>query len=221
MSTVAPRKGTMVGRIVRGHDREGEAIALWSAVIGLATAILVAAVTGRFLLGQHASAATIMGDLGFLLAIFAPFATALVSSVVPVAARRSIWLAAGVLALVLGGLTFASGVGWLFAVADGGFVWAWWRTRDTAGLFGAPRSIAVTGWLVLWFGGALWATSLRTTPACWNDSGSNPGWVAARSSDDCVSDIIDDREGLLALAGVTISLVGLALMAQGYDAPVA
>ena len=211
----------MVGRVVRAHDRGGEAIAVWSAVVGLATAILVAAVTGRFLLDQHASAATTIGNLGFLLAILAPFATALISSILPVAAvRRSIWLAAGVLALVLGGLTIASGVGWLFGLAGGGFVWAWWQSRDTAGLFGSPRSIAVTGWLVLWFGGALWATSLRETPACWNDSGADAGWVATRSSGDCVSDIIDDREGLLALASVMIGLVGLALMAQGHDAPV-
>jgi hypothetical protein len=116
------------------------------------------------------------------------------------------------LALVLGGLTIFNGVGFFIIAVAVGLLWAWWSSRGQASVWGPARGIAVSVWLLLSFGGALAGLWLRDTPACW-DSDVNV-WVASDTANECSSDLIDDTEGGLALAGVVVGFAGLALLTR-------
>jgi hypothetical protein len=191
--------------------RDAARIAAWSAAVGLASALVAAAVSGRLSLDRRAAAATTLGALGFTAAFLAPFGAVLASFLTRrTAARRAVWFAAAALALLLAALGIFSGIGWLFGVAGLGLAAAWWLTKGSARPSSAAGAIALAVWLLLWLGAALGALWLRTTPACWDDGA---GWTAARSATTCASDIIDDREGVLALGAVAIGLAGAALLA--------
>ncbi len=198
------------------QDRRPERIATWSAAGGLVVAVSIAAITGNLFLDQRAAGATTLGAVGLTVALAAPFLASLAARRVrEVALRRAIWFASGVLALVLGGLTIFSGIGWFFAAAAVGLIAAWWLSRGDAGARGAARAIAVSAWLLLSLGGALAGLWLRETPMCWDAGAAAPGWVAAGTASACMSDIVDDRDGLLALTAVAVGFVGLALLTRG------
>lgn len=188
-------------------------IAGWFALLGLSAALGVAALTGRIVLDERAGDATELGALGFTVTFAAPFVAALASLLVhDIEVRRAAWLAAGVLAVVLAVLTVFSGIGWLFGVAGAGLLLAWWVSKGRGGSFGSVWNVALAGWLIVWFGGALWALWSRETPVCWNGAAIGAGWVTAATPNECTSDIFDDMEGVLALGAVAIGLGGAALL---------
>ena len=213
------RKESRTATTPTPHDDHGATrIAAWSALGGLLAGLAVPAISGRLALDEHAAGATALGALGFTIALLAPFVAAFASFLTPnPAVRRSVWLASGVLAWGLGVLTIFSGFWLVFAMVGVGLVSAWWRTRSGAGSWGPARSLVLTGWLLLWLGGALPMLWLRETPASWDPSANGSGWVArtSLSSAEWASDIVDNTEGLLALGCVVIGLAGMALLGRG------
>jgi hypothetical protein len=194
-------------------DPRAEQLATWSAVFGAVITLSLAAASGSLLLAQRTAGATSLGAVGQTVALTAPFVASLVATrLTSTDLQRAVWLSCGVLALVLGGLTVFSGVGFFIIAAAVGLLAAWWLSRDQAGVLGSVQAIAVSVWLMLSFGGAFAGQRLRETPACW-DSGGN-GWVASDTANECRSDIVDDTEGGLALAGVVAGFGGLALLSR-------
>lgn len=154
-----------------------------------------------------------LGAFGETVAFLTPFVAPLVATRLrSPELQRSIWLSCGVLALIIGGLTAFSGVGFFIIAAAVGLLATWWLSRDQAGVSGSVQAIAVSVWLLLSFGGALAGLRLRETPACWDNAGN--GWVAADTANECRSDIVDDTEGGLALASVVAGFGGLALLSR-------
>jgi len=203
-------------------EHGAERVVAWSAAGGLLTALALAALSGRLALDERDGSATTLGALGFSVAFAAPFVAALASFLARnEGLRRSVWLASGVLALCLGVLTVFGGVGLVFGVAGVGLVTAWWLARGQAGTSDQLlRSIALTGWLLVWLAGALGLLWLRETPACWSAAANGFGWVAGPSptGNHCTSDIIDTTEGLLALVCATIGLAGMIPIVRGGNA---
>jgi hypothetical protein len=201
----------MAGRPAPRQDHGPERLAAWSAIAGLLTMVVVIMLSERLSSGQRASGDTALGALGSSFALAAPFVVALASLFVrDVEVRRAVWVASGLLALFLGGLTIFSGVGWLFGAAGIGLLSAWWQTRDRSGSLASWRGVALTVWLIVWFGGALAASWLRETPLCWDASANGSGRSAENTTTMCSSDITDDVEGVLALAGVAVGFAGMA-----------
>jgi hypothetical protein len=200
-------------------DPRAEQLATWSAVFGAVIILSLAAASGSLFRAQHAAGATSLGAFSKTVAFLAPFVAPLVATRLrSLELQRAVWLSCGVLALVLGGLTIFSGVGFLLIASAAGLLAAWWLSRGESGLWGSVRAIAVSAWLLLAFGGALAGLSLRETPACW-ESGGN-GWGATVTIEECSSDVVDDTEGVLALAGVVAGFAGLALVSRhGRDSP--
>src|SRR5688500_14641545 len=193
-------------------------IASSSAIGGFLAALALTALSGRLALNERAGGATVLGALGISVAILAPFVASLASFLTRgQELRRSVWLASGVLALCLGGITIFSGFGLVFGMVGVGLISAWWFTKSRAGLLGRARSIALTGWLLLWLGGALPVLWLRETPVCWNSTATGSGWETEASppSSACMSDIVDNTEGPLALVCVVIGLAGMTLIVRG------
>jgi hypothetical protein len=205
--------GIMADGFAPRQDHGPERLAAWSALGGLLTMLTVVALSVRFALGQRASGDTMLGALGSSVAIAAPFVAALASFLVREReVRRAIWAACGLLSLILGGLTIFSGVGWLIGAAGVGLLSAWWQTRDRAGDLASARGVIVTVWKLIWFGSALAALWLHETPVCWEVSANGTGRSAENVTTICSSDITDDVEGVLALAGVAIGFAGMAFI---------
>lgn len=190
-------------------------IATWSAAGGAVAVLLLSAISGRLRFDQQSGAATLLGSLGFTVAMLAPFVLALGARMrrAPLV-RRAAWLASGTLAIMLGIMTLFNGLGWWFGVTAIGLLAAWRISRPHAQNRGSARPLIVAAWLILWLGSALWALDLRGTPACWNESGAGSGWLPVATTGSCTSDIVDDSEGLLALACVAVGFAGAALLAQ-------
>lgn len=204
----------MASTAILRPDPGAERLAAWSAGIGFLGSLVVAAVSGRLLLDERAGGASILGALGFSVAWTAPFIASLASFLShDPQLRRTVWLATGVLAMALGGLTLFSGVWLLFGPAGGGLIAAWWMSRGRVGWLRPAQNVLVTTWLLVLLGGALAVLWLQETPACWQATATGGSWVAA-SSTECASDIINDLEGLLALIGVAVGLAGLAVMGR-------
>lgn len=201
------------------HDISGAtSIAAWSAITGLLTSFMLVALSGVLFLNERESTATTLGALGFLVSFVAPFAVPLASLLAHrPETRRSAWLAAGVLALYLAALTIFSGVGLLYGMAGVGFTSALWLATGSARVRGSARSLVLAGWLLIWLGSGLLLLRLHATPACWITSQAGSGWrlQASHPTVECVSDITDDKEGLLALSSVVIGIVGAVPIARG------
>jgi hypothetical protein len=105
-------------------------LALWSAVLGLivGTATLLAATGLSASPGDEAPEVRRIGVL--LVAFTGPFLLALASlRLSSPSAQRVVWLIAGLLALVSGGMTIFSGVGFFLIAAGAGLIAAWWISR--------------------------------------------------------------------------------------------
>jgi hypothetical protein len=160
---------------VGGNHGAGR-IAAWAALLGLAAALLVAAISGRLALGEHTDGATIIGNVGSIVNFVAPFVAVLAAFLSDSSAfRRSVWLASGLLALALAVLTVFSGVWLLFAPAGIGLLVAWWQSKEHSGVLGPLNGLALTAWLLIWLGGALAVLHVRETPGCWSAIDSNAG----------------------------------------------
>ncbi|MFN8593657.1 MAG: hypothetical protein U0031_19520 [Thermomicrobiales bacterium] len=189
------------------NESSAQRIATWSAALGMVAAMLIAAVSGRLLLDQRMSAATVLGSLGFTAAMVAPFVPALVSHRIRTPdVRRAVWMASGTLAIVLGVLALWNGIGWIFGVAAVGLLVAWRSSRTRAREPHAARPTLLAAWLIFWLAAALWVLDLRQTPACWNERAAGSGWLLGSAAGSCASDIIDDSEGMLAMACVAVGL---------------
>jgi hypothetical protein len=205
----------MVGASASSPDPAVGKIAAWSAVVGFLTALMIAAISGRLTLGER-EGASVLGDLGAMAAFMAPFVAVLASFLTrDLEVRRAVWLAGGVLALILARLSIFSGLWILLGPVGVGLISAWWLTRGHAGLLGPARSIALASWLILCLGGALGALHLRETPGCWSATEYGPDSEAVSTREVCWSDRIDDTEGLFALGGSAIGLAGMAFLARG------
>jgi hypothetical protein len=201
----------------RRQDHDPDRLAAWSAIGGLVATMMVVALSGRFALGQRASGDTTLGALGSAVAFAAPFVAALVSFFVRDRdVRRAVWAACGLVALILGGLTIFGGVGWLFGAAGVGLLSAWWKTRNPDGDLASVRGVVVTVWMLFWFVGALAGSWLRETPVCWDASDNGSGRSAKNMTTICSSDVTDNVEGTLALAGVAIGFSGV-VFARGVS----
>lgn len=201
----------MADRPAPRQDHGPERLAAWSAIGGLLTMVVVIVLSERLSPGQRPSGDTTLGALGSSVALAAPFVAALASLFVQeVEARRAVWLAGGLLALILGGLTIFGGVGWLVGAAGVGLLSAWWQTRNRSGSLASWWGVALAVWLLVCFGGALAALWLRETPVCWDASATGSGRASESITTICSSDITDDVEGGLALAGVAIGFAGMA-----------
>lgn len=201
------------------RGRRADRRVVWSAAGGLLTALLVVAITGRLTLDEQANSDTTLGALGLSAAFMAPFVASFASFLVrDVKIRRAVWLAGGVLALILGGLTIFSGVGWLFGAAGAGLLSAWWQSRGGVALLGPPRAVALIAWLILCLCGALGVLWLRQTPVCRDAIAHGPNQAMESITTTCNSDITDDAEGLLALGGIAIGFTGMAVIVRGGSA---
>ena len=192
-------------------------IAAGFAAMGIFLVLAITVISSGLLLGERVGRDPVIGEAGFGVAFFVPFLIALVAlRLQSHESRRAVWLASGVLAVLLAGLTIAS-LGMLIGVVGIGLIAAWWLAKGDARVLGSWRAIALTGWLLLWLGGALAVLGLRETPVCWTSGAENGHWVAGTSATTggCTSDIVDSMEGGLALVAVAIGLAGMALIVQG------
>jgi hypothetical protein len=70
--------------------------------------------------------------------------------------------------------------------------------------------------MLFWFVGALAGSWLRETPVCWDASDNGSGRSAKNMTTICSSDVTDNVEGVLALAGVAIGFSGV-VFARGVS----
>lgn len=201
-------------------DRRADSLAMWSAIFGLFFVLVVASSSKLLLSDEGASGAPLLGSLGFTVSLLAPFMAALAALRLKDSRMRSaVWLASGLPALGIGGLSLSS-IG-LFLMAVGiGLMAAWWLSRESATPLGSPRATLVSLWLLFWFGTGLAALWLRETPLCWSEYSDVAGWMATTTIKLYGSDVVDDAEGLLALVSVAVGGLGAIYLLRGGGTPV-